>query len=323
MRRIVPTVARYSFPDAPFRALINANRQDQTVKRYATYEDLAAYCELSANPVGHLVLYVFEAATPERFWLSDMICTGLQLTEHWQDVAEDFQMDRVYLPQEDLDRFDCSLDVIAQRRPTRDFRTLMQFEVDRAWDLFDRGATLVRTLPGVRGMAIAAFIEGGRAALGAIREADYDVLTQSPRPNAPSQGPSGAASSCDWPWTGSGWTRPRPTPTASTSPARRPAISIGASACCRGRNGERFARSTRWPARSTTSVTATCLLRLRRERWARRETGWRISGLTRRHRCSPPLGTRPDNYPFRCRPFGELIDGVEMDVRGTDLRDLR
>lgn len=184
MRRIVPTVLRYSIPETPFRALINANRQDQRVTRYATYEELAAYCELSANPVGHLVLYVFEAATPERFWLSDTICTALQLTEHWQDVAEDFEMDRVYLPQEDLDRFECSVDVIAQRRPTREFRQLMRFEVDRAWDLFDRGATLVRTLPGVRGMAIAAFIEGGRAALQAIRQADYDVLTQNPRPDA-------------------------------------------------------------------------------------------------------------------------------------------
>lgn len=184
MRRIVPTVARYSIPEAPFRALINANRQDQRVGRYATFDDLVAYCDLSANPVGHLVLYVFEAATPERFWLSDMICTALQLTEHWQDVAEDHEMGRVYLPQEDLDRFDCSLEAIAELQPTREFRELMRFEVDRAWGLFDRGATLVRTLPGVRGMAIAAFIEGGRAALGAIREADYDVLTQSPRPNA-------------------------------------------------------------------------------------------------------------------------------------------
>lgn len=184
MRRIVPTVACYAIPDAPFRALINANRQDQRVSRYATFDDLVAYCELSANPVGQLVLYVFEAATPERVWLSDLICTALQLTEHWQDVAEDHAMGRVYLPLEDLDRFDCSVDAIAQRQPTSEFRALMQFEVDRAWGLFDQGATLVRTLPGVRGMAIAAFIEGGRAALQAIREADYDVLTQSPRPDA-------------------------------------------------------------------------------------------------------------------------------------------
>ncbi len=184
MRRIVPTVARYSIPETPFRALISANRQDQHVKRYATYQDLVAYCELSANPVGQLVLYVFKAATPERFWLSDMICTALQLTEHWQDVAEDFQMDRVYVPLEDLDRFDCPLETIAERQPTRQFRALMEFEVERAWDLFDQGATLVRTLPGVRGMAIAAFIEGGRTALQAIRDADYDVLTQSPRPDA-------------------------------------------------------------------------------------------------------------------------------------------
>ena len=184
MRRIVPTVARYAIPDAPFRALINANRQDQRVSRYATFDDLVAYCELSANPVGQLVLYVFEAATPERVWLSDLICTALQLTEHWQDVAEDHAMGRVYLPLEDLDRFNCPVDAIAQRQPTSEFRALMQFEVDRAWGLFDQGATLVRTLPGVRGMAIAAFIEGGRAALQAIHEADYDVLTQSPRPDA-------------------------------------------------------------------------------------------------------------------------------------------
>ena len=182
MRRIVPTVLRYSIPEAPFRALINANRQDQRVTRYATYEELAAYCELSANPIGHLVLHVFEAATPERFWLSDLICTTLQLTEHWQDVVEDFQMGRVYVPLEDLDRYNCSLDAIAHRQPTREFRALMAFEVDRAWGLFDQGATLVRTLPGVRGMAVAACIEGGQAALQAIREANYDVLTQSPRP---------------------------------------------------------------------------------------------------------------------------------------------
>ena len=184
MRRITPTVLRYSIPEAPFRALINANRQDQRLTHYATYQELAGYCQLSANPVGQLVLHVFEAATPERIWLSDLICTALQLTEHWQDVAEDYQMGRVYLPREDMARFGCSVDVIASRRPTSEFQALMRFELDRAWELFDRGATLVRTLPGVRGMAIAAFIEGGRAALQAIRQADYDVLTQSPRPDA-------------------------------------------------------------------------------------------------------------------------------------------
>ena len=184
MRRIVPTVLRYSIPEVPLRALIEANRQDQQVTRYATFQDLVGYCELSANPVGHLVLHVFEAATPERMWLSDMSCTALQLTEHLQDVAEDYAMGRVYLPREDMARFGCSVEVIAEGRPSREFRALMRFEVDRAWELFDSGATLVRTLPGVRGMAVAAFIEGGRAALRAIREADHDVLTQTPRPNA-------------------------------------------------------------------------------------------------------------------------------------------
>ncbi len=185
MRRLTPTVLRYDIPDAPFRALIQANRQDQRVASYATFDELRAYCALSANPVGQLVLHVFEAAAPERVWLSNHVCTALQLTEHWQDVAEDQAMGRVYLPQEDMARFGCSVDDIAQRRPTRAFRALMRFEVERAERFFERGAPLVRTFRGARALAVGAFIEGGRAALRAIRGAEFDVLTQSPRPGLP------------------------------------------------------------------------------------------------------------------------------------------
>ena len=94
-----------NLPRGPFVRLIEANRRDQVQAAYATFDDLVDYCTLSANPVGELVLYVFEVATPDRIALSDRVCTALQLVEHWQDVAEDFARGRVYLPAEDLERF--------------------------------------------------------------------------------------------------------------------------------------------------------------------------------------------------------------------------
>ena len=182
MRRLLPTVLRFSIPDDPLRQLIEANRQDQLVTRYPTYADLVAYCELSANPVGHLVLYVFEASTPERMWLSDQICTGLQLTEHWQDVREDYEQGRVYIPVEDSKRFGFDIKNIGARDANGSFHRLIRFEVDRANALFDAGAPLAHTLPGTQALAVAAFLEGGRAALRAIEDADYDVLNGRPRP---------------------------------------------------------------------------------------------------------------------------------------------
>ncbi len=182
MRRILATVRAKDIPDEPFRRLIQANCQDQTVSAYETFEDLAGYCELSANPVGRLVLHTFDAYTPERVWLSDQICTGLQLVEHWQDVAEDYAAGRVYVPQDDLKEFGCSPEIFGSTSPTLEFHRLMAFEVDRAMGLLNRGAPLSRLVPGGYGLAIAAFVEGGRAALEAIRDADYDVLSQAPRP---------------------------------------------------------------------------------------------------------------------------------------------
>ena len=177
-----PPSAPRTSPTSRSGRLIQANRQDQTVHAYETFEDLAAYCELSANPVGRLVLHVFGAYTAERVWLSDQICTGLQLVEHWQDVVEDYGSGRVYVPREDLVRFDCRPEDFGLGVVTTEFRQLMAFEVDRAQAHLDRGAPLSRLLPGTFGLAIAAFTEGGRAALQAIRDADYDVLAQAPRP---------------------------------------------------------------------------------------------------------------------------------------------
>jgi squalene synthase HpnC len=183
MRRLVATMQRFDLPDQPFRRLIEANRQDQRVASYGTFQDLLAYCDLSANPVGHLVLSVLEARTAERMKLSDAVCTGLQLTEHWQDVKEDLGRGRIYLPQEDLARFGCTVEDLRAARPSAAFRRLMAFQVDRARTLLDEGAPLATDLRGRAGMAVAAFVAGGRSALDAIARAGYDVLGSSPRPS--------------------------------------------------------------------------------------------------------------------------------------------
>jgi squalene synthase HpnC len=179
--RLQATVRQCDIPAAPLRALIAANRQDQRVTRYATFDDVLAYCELSANPIGRLVLAVLGAATPARVRLSDAVCTGLQLTEHWQDVAEDLARGRVYVPLADLERFGCAVEDLGRRPAAPAVRALMAFEVRRARELLAAGAPLVRTLRGRPALAVAAFVAGGRAALDAIEGAGYDVLDGPPR----------------------------------------------------------------------------------------------------------------------------------------------
>jgi len=181
MRRLQPTVLAHSIPPEPFRRLIAANRQDQQVGRYETFEDLVGYCRLSADPVGHLVLYVFDSATPERMALADRICTGLQLVEHIQDVAEDLARGRVYMPREDMRACGCSEDELRRRPAAQPVRRLIELEVTRARRLLAEGRPLARTLPWRAGLAVAGFVSGGMAALGAVERAGYDVLAGPPR----------------------------------------------------------------------------------------------------------------------------------------------
>jgi len=140
MRRLLPTVLAHSIPPEPFLRLIAANRQDQKVSRYETFDDLVAYCRLSADPVGHLVLYVFDSATPDRMRLSDKICTALQVVEHLQDVAEDLARGRVYLPQEDLRQIGCSEPDLAKQPAPHQVRHLIAYESARARRLLEEGA---------------------------------------------------------------------------------------------------------------------------------------------------------------------------------------
>jgi squalene synthase HpnC len=182
VRALAPAVVACAIPAQPFLDLIAANRQDQVVSRYPTYGDLLEYCRLSANPVGRIVLHIFGAATPGREALSDQVCTALQLAEHWQDVAEDLRAGRIYLPQEDMDRFGCTERDLAAPHAGPKVRALIAFEERRARDLLDAGAPIVGTLRGAARTAVAGYVAGGRAALAAIAASGHDVLSATPRP---------------------------------------------------------------------------------------------------------------------------------------------
>jgi squalene synthase HpnC len=182
VRALAPVVAGCDVPQQPFLDLIQANRQDQVVTRYATFDDLVGYCELSANPVGRIVLYVFGAVSPDRLVLSDRVCTALQLAEHWQDVAEDLRAGRIYLPAEDLSTYGVSEADLAAATASPQVRELMAFEVRRARELLDQGAPLIGNLRGAARVAVAGYVAGGRAALAAIAGAGHDVLRATPKP---------------------------------------------------------------------------------------------------------------------------------------------
>lgn len=185
MRRMAAVAREAGIPPEPLHALVEANRVDQTVSSYATFDELLSYCALSANPVGHMVLCVFDAATPDRIELSDAVCSALQVTEHLQDVREDLERGRVYLPQADLSRFGCDeADLSVSPSPER-VRALIAFEVERARRLFDRGEPLIETLRGRARFAVTAFVAGGRAALAGIERAGFALGTHPPRPSWP------------------------------------------------------------------------------------------------------------------------------------------
>jgi squalene synthase HpnC len=181
LRRLEPTVHELALPRDPFDRLIEANRRDQELAVYETFDELLAYCDLSANPVGELVLHVFGAVTPDRVALSDRVCTALQLAEHWQDVAEDRAAGRIYLPAEDLDSFGVAPTDLDAAGASAELRALMAFEVARARALLDEGAPLVGRLDGRARIAVAGYVGGGRAALDAIGAARHDVLAGAPR----------------------------------------------------------------------------------------------------------------------------------------------
>ena len=189
MLELQRTVRACTLPDGPLRRLLEANRVDQTVTRYATFDQLLGYCSLSAAPVGELVLGVFAVATPERIALSDRVCAGLQVTEHLQDIAEDRARGRVYLPAEDLIRFGCEDGDLSGCANAR-LRALIAFEAGRARALLAAGAPLARTLAPRPRLAIAGFVAGGRAALDGLPGGGRDAGNGRPRGRARALGPA-------------------------------------------------------------------------------------------------------------------------------------
>jgi squalene synthase HpnC len=180
MRSLAAALRVRPLPDAPFRRLLDANRQDQRVSRYETFDELLGYCRLSAAPVGELVLHVFGAATPERIALSDQVCAGLQVTEHLQDIREDYGRGRIYIPREDLVRFSCEERELGEASACQPLRELVAFEVARARSLLDAGAPLAPSLNLRLRLAVAGFVAGGRSALAGIERASHDTLRARP-----------------------------------------------------------------------------------------------------------------------------------------------
>jgi squalene synthase HpnC len=177
---LAETVKTFHIPLDPFIDLLAAFRQDQRIHRYETIDQLLEYCRYSANPVGRLVLYLGECFSEERARLADSICTGLQLTNFWQDIARDFDRGRIYLPQVDCHRFGYTEAMFTARECNEAFRRLMTVQVDLAEGFLRAGLPLVGMMPEELRLDTSLFIAGGLAVLKAIRRQNYDVWSKRP-----------------------------------------------------------------------------------------------------------------------------------------------
>lgn len=177
---LAETVRLFDIPKHEFSDLLIAFRQDQTITRFDTFQDLLGYCKYSANPVGHLVLYLCGYRDPERQQLSDFTCTALQLANFWQDVSVDYEKNRIYLPLEDLRRFSVSEDDIAHKRNTPAFCEMLKFEVERARDWFRQGMPLVAKVDRELAIDLDLFSRGGMEILSVIEKQNFAVLGHRP-----------------------------------------------------------------------------------------------------------------------------------------------
>ena len=177
---LAAAVRRHRLPLAPMHDLVSAFRQDVTRTRYPRYTDLLDYCRRSANPVGRLLLALYQRESPDNLAASDAVCTGLQLTNFWQDVAGDWQRGRVYLPLEDLAHFGVAEAQFDRRDVDARWRALLAFETARARALLVAGRPLVRALPARLGLELSAVIAGGTRILDRIDAVGGDVFRHRP-----------------------------------------------------------------------------------------------------------------------------------------------
>jgi squalene synthase HpnC len=180
---LAPLTQAGRVPVQPFLDLVAANRQDQHVSRYRTFADLEAYCRLSANPVGQIVLYIAGAATAANVADSDAVCTALQVLEHCQDVREDAGRGRVYLPEEELQRAGVQpADLAGTGSSPAGLRSVIATNVARSRSALEHGRPLVGRLSGWARLAVAGYVAGGLATADALAAAEYDVFHRVPRP---------------------------------------------------------------------------------------------------------------------------------------------
>lgn len=171
----------YKLPLQPFRDLLSAFKQDVVKKRYTNFDELKDYCRRSANPVGELMLRLYGKATEENLQMSDAICTSLQLINFWQDVAIDWEKDRIYIPQNDMQAFEVTETYIDERLADANWRALMRFQVERAREMMLSGAPLAKRLPGRIGWELRLVVQGGLRILERIEDVEYDVFRRRPK----------------------------------------------------------------------------------------------------------------------------------------------
>jgi squalene synthase HpnC len=177
---LAETVTEFEIPKHEFADLLTAFRQDQRVGRYETFDDVLGYCRYSANPVGHLVLYLGRYRDEERQRFSDYTCTALQLANFWQDVSRDYEKGRIYLPLEDLRRFGVREEAIRDGKNSAQFCEMMRFEVARTREWFTQGLPLVKKVERKLAIDIELFSRGGQEVLQAIERQGYAVLSRRP-----------------------------------------------------------------------------------------------------------------------------------------------
>jgi squalene synthase HpnC len=178
---LAAAIRRHALPLTPFRDLLSAFRQDVLQGRYASYADVLDYCARSANPIGRLLLQLYAVTGTEQRRNADAICTGLQLANFWQDIALDWRKGRVYVPGEDLTRFEVTEEQIAAGRCDERWSRLLAFEVERARALLESGRALAQALPLRLRLELRLIVAGGLRVLHAIDAVHGDVFRHRPR----------------------------------------------------------------------------------------------------------------------------------------------
>ncbi len=177
---LMNTITKFDLPKRSFKSLIKANDLDTKYNRYETYKDLINYCKLSANPVGEIVLKIFGYDSTEHINLSNKICTGLQIANFLQDIKRDSELGRIYIPIEDLKKFNVKESEIINQTSTNNFNKLIEFESRRCWDMFNDGVQLINLLKGYKKIPISLFVSSGRKVLIKIHEINYETLQVRP-----------------------------------------------------------------------------------------------------------------------------------------------